>query len=154
MLAGMAEALKLSNRKRASTLKHRKTKAAKRKRSQSKAKHREEEQNQRKAWGKNLKIKHEYGPKLLEDDGPCTPTRTRKGRSRNILSDTGGEASGAGKRPCRCGSLAHSRTIHRDCPLNKRSVAAVGSCTPVITTADSDDGMSLSGNELTEYDFR
>ena len=109
ILAGKAEALKLSNCKRANTLKYRKTKEAKKKRSQSKSKHKEEEQHQRKAWGKKKqKNLHSYGPKQLEDDGPCTPTRTRKDRSKKILSDTGGEASGAGKRPCRCGSLAHS----------------------------------------------
>ncbi len=96
---------------------------------------------------------HTYGPELLEDEGPCTPTRTRKDRSKKILSDTGGEASGAGKKPCRCGSLAHSRTSHRDCPLNKRRVGAASSFTPVITTADSDDEDDLSGAELIEYDF-
>ena len=153
ILAGMPEALKLSNHERASKLKRSKTKEAKMKRSQSKSKHREEEQQQRQAWGKEQKLMHYYGPEQLDDDSLCTPTRTRKGRSRKILSDAGGEASGAGKQPCRCGSLAHSRTSHRDCPMNKRNAAAVGSCTPVITTADSDDDMSSAVHELVEYDF-
>ena len=87
---------------------------------------------------------------MVDDDSLCTPTRTRKGRARKILSETGGEASSAGKRPCRCGSLAHSRSSHQDCPLNKCNVTAVGSCTPVITTADSDNEMSGVGDELIE----
>ncbi len=123
------------------------------KRSQSKSKHREEKQQQRQAWGKEQKLMHYYGPEQLDDDSLCTPTRTRKGRSRKILSDAGSEASGAGKQPCRCGSLAHSRTSHRDCLMNKRNAAAVGSCTPVITTADSDDDISSAVHELVEYDF-
>ena len=117
ILAGMAEVLKLSNCKRAKTLAYRKKKEAKRKRSLSVAKHRGEEQQQRQAWGKKQKLMHSYGPEPL-DDILCTPTKTRKGRPRKTLSDTGGEASRAGKRPCRCGSLEHSQTSHRDCPMN------------------------------------
>ena len=117
-----------------------KTEKAKRRKRKAKSKHRGEEQHQRKAWGDQQKLVHSYGPEP-KDEG--TPTRTRKGQSKKILSDTGCETSSAGRKPCKCGSLDHSRTSHHDCPLNKHSVTADASCTPVVTIADSGDEVAL-----------
>ena len=151
--AGMAEVLKLSNCKRAKKLKYQQTEKANKKKIQSKSKHRGEEQDQRKAWGKRQKILHSYGPEGDDDGSLCTPTRTRKGQSRKIVSDTGGKASSTGKRPCMCGSPGHSRTSHRDCPLNKRNVTTVASCAPVTTTADSGNEVSGPTDELFESQY-
>ena len=109
ILSGMAEALKLLNRDRIRVLNDQKTEKAKRQKRTAKSKHWGEERHQRKAWGDQQKLVHSCGPEP-KDEG--TPTRTRKGQSRKIFSDTGCEASSAGKRPCKCGSLVHSRTIY------------------------------------------
>ena len=93
-----------------------------------------------------------YGPE--DDDGSlCTPTRTRKGQSRKIVSDPGDKASGTGRRPCLCGSLGHSRTSHQDCPLNKCNVTTVALCAPVITSVDSGNEVSGATDELFESEY-
>ena len=63
---GMAEALKLSNCKRAKQLKCKQTEKAEKKKNPSKFKHRGEEQDQRKAWGKWQKIlQHSMVQKMM-----------------------------------------------------------------------------------------
>jgi len=93
ILSGIAEALKLSNRDRIRVLDDQKTEKANRWKRKAKSKHRGE-QHQKKAWGDQQKLVHSYGPEP-KDEG--TPTRTRKGRYRKIFSDTGCEASSAGR---------------------------------------------------------
>ena len=119
-----------------------KTETAKRRKRKAKSKHGEKSSTKGRPGG-DQKLVHSYGPEP-KDEG--TPTRTRKGQSRKILSDTGCEMSSAGKKPCKCGSLDHSQTSHHDCPLNKHSVTADASCTPVVTIADSGDGSNTAND--------
>ena len=110
LLDGMEAVLKQANRIKIKQSEKRKTKSAKQSRQRSKAKHRGKEQLARQKWGKSQKISHTYG--TTEYTFECTPN------SSPIKSES--TPTKRSRKPCSCGSIYHSRTSHRDCPLNKR----------------------------------
>ena len=79
----------------------------------------------RKKYAKRQSILHSYGQDDESSDGE-SGDETDEGRdpqalvpniNNDVLLSIPDTAS---RKPCKCGSLLHSRISHRDCPLKKR----------------------------------
>ena len=99
---GIEEALESYGRLRDRTLENFKQEDNKKKRIQWKVK-RELDSEKRKLWSKQHR------------DDTYGPQRKVKRKVKSEGGDTQGK-----KKLCQCGSNKHSKTSHRDCPLNKR----------------------------------
>ena len=97
---GLQEHLESQNRKRKNELDYQKTENRKRRRIELKRERTKDAQH-RKEWSKKHGH-HTYG----EDSSTVASNTTKK--------VTAAEAK------CKCGSLSHKRTSHRDCPFNKK----------------------------------
>ena len=111
---------------------------------------RREEHEARKKWVKSQAIQHDYGSSDEECDSDQEADR--------LLSSADSVADGvvvtSSVTKCKCGSVTHKRTNHRDCPLNKQgSSAAVPSAStvPSISTATCKCG-SLSHKRTSHRD--
>jgi len=111
---GMKEALQRGNEIRAKNLEKKQTEEAKQQRTNWK-KARVQEQEERKQWIRKQRIQHTYGSDNDETDelSECDDTSKDKGVASATIT-----TSKKGK--CKCGSMSHRYTSHRECPLNKR----------------------------------
>ena len=115
ILDGMEAVLKQVNERRIKEMEVGKTEVSKNSKLRSLGKHRGKEQVARSKWGHTQKLKHTYGKtKEFSDNSPHSSSVKAESQT------TPSRQVRANKRACKCGSTLHSRTSHRDCPLNKR----------------------------------
>ena len=123
VVPAIVDALSKASEECARTLAKKKSDEGKQKRIQQKVA-RAEDQEERKKWVKCQAVQHTYGAGE-DDDGNLD------GDDPNLVSEAQALLEGISNDPvnvtvvsgrkCRCGSLQHQRTSHRDCPLNKKA---------------------------------
>ena len=129
----MSAALVKANRERVQNLNRIKTDSAKRSRIAMKQARREEHEA-RKQWVKSQAIQHDYG----SSDEECASDQEADGLLSSADSVADGVVVTSSVTKCKCGSVTHKRTNHRDCPLNKQgSSAAVPSASTATVPSTS-----------------
>eukprot|EP00118_Oscarella_pearsei_P012155 m.86980 g.86980 ORF g.86980 m.86980 type:complete len:178 (+) comp36522_c0_seq1:1660-2193(+) len=117
----VAEHCRKAREKRHAVLEKKKTAEAKAKRIERKCAIQEDHQA-RIEYGARQKVKHTYG---RDDDTPRQKGGKRKempssATQEGAAEEHGEQARPPTKKPCRCGSLTHFRTSHKDCPMKKQ----------------------------------
>ena len=143
---GMSDALVSANRQKLKALERIKTDTAKCRRIALKQARREEHEA-RKQWVKSQAIQHDYG----SSDEECVSDQEADGLLSSDDSVADGVIVTCSVSKCKCGSVTHKRTNHRDCPLNKQGSSAAVPSTSTATVPSTSTATCKCGHKRTSH---